>query len=321
MVFLGAGSLGSTNILLQSKARGLDISDNLGKRFSTNGDSLGFSFNGAEKTRPVGRNPRNVMLDGQGPGPCITSFIDMRDRPGKDLDESYILQDGTPPRCTKLPLKLTLKAEGQLSSEDVSPAENVKQFVRKVQFKDFDHSMSFLAMSNDSSEGELKLGENGRVWVDYKGVGDGKNFDIVHKAMRTATEALKGDYIPNPLWGGVVAKLRHTKAVITVHPLGGCGMAESGAEGVVNHMGEVFRGDSAESHQGLFVVDGAIMPRSLGVNPSLSIAMIAERCMRLISYKYGWDVNYDAWKMLGEWCMVGNLMYGSHMGWAWKGLD
>ena len=296
-VILGAGSLGSTNILLQSKERGLDISDNVGKHFTTNGDSLGFSFNGEDWTRPVGRNPKHVLMDGKPPGPCITTVVDMRDRPGK---ESYVLEDGTPPRCTKLPLKLTLKTEGNISSEDVSPFENRKQLARQFKGTDFNHSMSFLAMSNDDASGELKLGESGRVWVDYQGVGAGKNFEAIHDGMRKATEALKGDYIPNPLWGGMLAKLRNTKGVITVHPLGGCGMGETGAEGVVNHMGEVFIGDSGETHQGLFVVDGAIMPRSLGVNPSLSIAMIAERCMRLLAEKHEWQIDYESWKALGE---------------------
>ncbi|XP_072033112.1 cholesterol oxidase-like isoform X1 [Amphiura filiformis] len=298
VVILGAGALGSTNILLQSKQRGLDLSDNLGKHFSTNGDSLGFSFNGEDSTRPVGRNPKHVVADGKPPGPCITTVIDMRGRPGRDLKESYVIEDGTPPRCTKLPLKLTLKTEGNWSSEDVSPLENKKQLVRQFKGTDFKHSMSFLAMSNDSGQGELKLGDSGRVWVDYQGVGSGRNFEEIHGGMRKATEALKGDYIPNPLWGGMLAKLRNTKGVITVHPLGGCGMGETGAQGVVNHMGEVFNGNTGEIHEGLFVVDGAIMPRSLGVNPSLSIAMIAERNMRLLAEKYGWNIDYESWKVL-----------------------
>ena len=57
--------------------------------------------------------------------------------------------------------------------------------------------------------------------------------------MKQATASLRGHYIPNPYWAGLFAKLRHTKGVTTVHPLGGCGMGETGQEGVVNHEGQV----------------------------------------------------------------------------------
>lgn len=41
-VFLGAGSLGSTEILLRSKQMGLDMSDDVGTEMSGNGDMLVF---------------------------------------------------------------------------------------------------------------------------------------------------------------------------------------------------------------------------------------------------------------------------------------
>ncbi len=41
-VFLGAGSLGSTEILLRSREMGLDVSDDVGTEMSGNGDMLAF---------------------------------------------------------------------------------------------------------------------------------------------------------------------------------------------------------------------------------------------------------------------------------------
>ena len=43
------------------------------------------------------------------------------------------------------------------------------------------------------------------------------------------------------------------------------------AEGVVDQWGEVF------GHQGLLVVDGAAIPRPIGLNPARTIAAVAER--------------------------------------------
>src|SRR4030095_11637452 len=45
IVVLAAGTLGSTEILLRSRERGLTVSDRLGQGFTGNGDVLAFGYN------------------------------------------------------------------------------------------------------------------------------------------------------------------------------------------------------------------------------------------------------------------------------------
>ncbi|XP_072019059.1 uncharacterized protein [Amphiura filiformis] len=298
VVILGAGSLGSTNILLQSKNNGLELSTNIGQRFTTNGDALGFSYNGEDKIRPAGKEVPKVRKRRKGPGPCITSVIDMRHRTDKGLGESYVLEDGTPPCSVDVPYKFLLRWVD--SGVDTTPGENDwREWGRHLVGKGWKNSLAFLSMSNDDSSGELKLDpKNGRVWVHYPKVGEGDNFQVVKKGMTHATTALKGYFVPNPFWGGLAAKIRDTKGIVTVHPLGGCIMAESGKDGVVNHAGQAYKGDTDELLSGLYVMDGAVMPRCLGVNPSLTIAMVAERCMRLMAEQRGWNIDYASTKKI-----------------------
>jgi choline dehydrogenase-like flavoprotein len=67
-------------------------------------------------------------------------------------------------------------------------------------------------------------------------------------------------------------KLTQTQGAYASHPLGGCRMAASPDLGVVDHRGAVF------GYEGLYCMDSSIVPTSLGVNPSLTIAALTERC-------------------------------------------
>ena len=61
--------------------------------------------------------------------------------------------------------------------------------------------------------------------------------------------------------------------LITPHPLGGCNMADDHERGVVDHAGRVF------GAKGLYIVDGSIVPRAIGRNPSRTIAALSERAV------------------------------------------
>ncbi len=62
----------------------------------------------------------------------------------------------------------------------------------------------------------------------------------------------------------------------TAHILGGCAMAGSPDQGVIDANGHVF------GYPGLYVMDGSIIGANLGINPSLTITAMAERiCSRI----------------------------------------
>jgi len=62
----------------------------------------------------------------------------------------------------------------------------------------------------------------------------------------------------------------------TAHVLGGCPMARTPAEGVVDHRNRVF------GYKNMYVCDGSVMAANLGVNPSLTICALTERAMSYI---------------------------------------
>jgi cholesterol oxidase len=62
----------------------------------------------------------------------------------------------------------------------------------------------------------------------------------------------------------------------TAHCLGGCVIAGSAKEGVVDSHHRVF------GYQNMYVCDGSVIAANLGVNPSLSITALAERAMSFI---------------------------------------
>ena len=116
-VILGAGALGSTKILFRSKERGLNISPTIGTKFSTNGDMLAFSYDGAKKTNST---PRKDVA----PGPCITTVMDMRSRNGK-VEDSFVIEDGTAPSSVAQVYSIGLTLAGKvklnfLDNEDLN---------------------------------------------------------------------------------------------------------------------------------------------------------------------------------------------------------
>ena len=294
VVLLGAGSLGSTEILLRSALHGLPLSDRLGERFTGNGDVLAFGYNTDQVINGVGWGHHRP---GEIPpvGPCITGIIDIRHQ--ERLEDGMVIEEGSPPGPLGvfLPGGFAAGAAVAGTPEPVAPTERILEEERKLETVldgpyrgAVNRTQTYLVMTHDNASGRMRLDSGGNLALDWPGVGDQPIFEAVNERLRQATEALGGTFVHNPLWNKLLRR-----NLITVHPLGGCVMADDASGGVVNHKGQVFSGTASTSvYDSLYVVDGSVIPRPVGVNPLLTISAVAERSVALLTQDRGWKIDY-----------------------------
>jgi cholesterol oxidase len=293
-VVLAAGTLGSTELLLRSKEQGLNCSDRIGDNFTGNGDVLAFGYNCDVEINGIGfgdADPENRAPV----GPCITSVIDGR---ATELDQGFVLEEGSLPGA----VAMSLTSFGIAATSAISGIDTDTGLKDKLQEKYREltsmvggsyrgamrNTQTYLVMSHDGSDGKMVLADD-HLRIDWPGMGDKPIFESVNKAIYKATEALGGTYLKNPITNEWL-----DNDMVTVHPLGGCAMADEAATGVVNHKGQVFSGNHGdEVHQGLYVTDGSVMPRSLGINPLLTITAVSERMCMLLAEDDGKTIDYS----------------------------
>jgi cholesterol oxidase len=289
MVFLAAGTLGSTEILLRSRQRHrLSLSPKLGHQFSGNGDVIAFSYNGRETVQGFGYGA--MVPDDSSVGPTITGMLDERNVPG---EPAMTIQDASIPG----PLAPIIRVAAPLIARRTRIANFARDFslhqiraeltsmFRGVQHGAVARTQTFLVMSRDKADGALKLSRRGDVRIDWPGAGTDPLFRQIHARLAQLTKKMGGRFVANPMWIGP------RKRLLSVHPLGGCPMGDDASNGVVNDLGQVFEvvppetrpeavtrdADGRPVYQGLYVCDGAIVPTSLGTNPALTITALAER--------------------------------------------
>jgi cholesterol oxidase len=150
------------------------------------------------------------------------------------------------------------------------------------------NTQTFLAVGHDAGLGRMRL-EADKLVIDWPGAAQDPVFQRIEDAFVRATAATGGTYMKNPL----SSRLMGGK-LLTVHPLGGCAMGNDRNTGVVSHKGQVFDGRQTAPpgavHEGLYVCDGAVLPRSLGVHPLLTITALAERAMIHLARDRGWTM-------------------------------
>jgi choline dehydrogenase-like flavoprotein len=114
-----------------------------------------------------------------------------------------------------------------------------------------------LAMGRDDLPARIQL-SSGRLEVAFPS-GGFPTLTEEERVMRDVADGLGGTLRSSPLWA-------FARQPITAHSHGGCGLGI-----VTDDHGEV------NGHPNLFINDGALLPRPVGVNPSATIAALAER--------------------------------------------
>lgn len=261
VLVLSAGTLGSTELLL--RARDVDrtlprLPASVGRYFSGNGDMI---FAGAGGTD-------EEVDPSHGPSITVGALVQ---RPGSPY--LITLQDlGFPPTVTSIldEVMLTGAKLGSIwraLSSYVGAVRGRRRFAAEELFlgSPIPHSLPYLGMGTDARDGVFSIAPDGQLVLAWDPAASMGMFAEMEAAMKAMSEGLGGHYVPSLLWR------RPFRHLLTAHPLGGCAMGSSAALGVVDHRGQVW------GHPGLYVADGSVIPGPLAVNPSMTIAALADR--------------------------------------------
>lgn len=261
-LILSAGTLGTALLLLRSRLELPGLSQAVGRHFSANGDYLAF----AADCDPVDGAPINASR-----GPVITASARGADRMNGGDGPGFHLQDGGFPSWVPW-----LAVAGGIRRDLGVIAAAARSMVAGPGVGSSDQDLSFelskfvddggerllpiLSLGRDTPDGRLYL-RNGRLDLDWRKYESAALYERAAAAARLVTQALGGRY-SDPL--------RFFRP-ITVHPLGGCAMSPDVRSGVVD------KDLCVHNVPGLSIADGSVLPGPVGINPSLTIAALADR--------------------------------------------
>ena len=275
-VVLSAGTLGTGEFLMRCRDVHKTLprlSERLGQRFSGNGDFLAAAVNGEKEINSTY-------------GPVITQYTDHRLYENLDRKQAFLLEDAAYPTQVGWataalggamnPFQMLWQACKQVFGYAFNryyPGRRQSSVGYMAQ-KMFSHDLSqysalLLCMGLDNAEGRLRLNSDGWVEIDWPQDSNRPLYDAILALGRRFTDFIGGThFIPMPTW------LWPIKNNVTVHPLGGCALADSPEQGVVSAR-DGSRGQ-AFGYRGLYVADGSLMPTALGANPVATITALSE---------------------------------------------
>ena len=309
-VFLGAGVLGTTEILLRSKlmydqtngGEGLPLPESVGTKFSTDGDFFAFAKRVGE-TDDTTPDPQRIGKPNPTVGPINSSgFHLVFGRDSAQRLDIHIEDAGIPTMFARFVHEALPAFDGDVRAL----AELARAFVRTLMQKDpFDEAerprttdrnqedyqtereligdlFFFNAMGSgpDEPSGTFYLDNNRSMQLRYdpdRPLASWSVFRHIETVLRQLAEKMNGEFIVSPFW-------RIEKRITVAHPLGGCPVGSDRTRGAVDRVGRVFDGSPGEAADavlnGLYVVDAAAIPGALAVNPTFTIVTHALYVMR-----------------------------------------
>jgi cholesterol oxidase len=300
-LIVAAGCVGTTELLLRCRAAGSvpQLSERVGDGFSTNGDYIAF----------LPRTRYRVSLTR---GPVTTSFAHFHTPEageGSDATKFHTIEDQGIPRALAslighgVPLLQSL-SKGPRRRLFIAYAVTryllsripayVRAFLRNYQtrqeqFVSEDEwtldMMCAVGMGREKSVGRFRLGSGWRDTRLRLERTDGLAFyeDPIYAEIDATLQRFAGELSDEPdarfqnPFLGPAAELAGGRSITLTHPLGGCVMANSAEDGVVDEFGRVFDASTGDGRPGLYIADGSVVPTALGVNPSLTISAVALR--------------------------------------------
>lgn len=324
-VIVAAGTFGSTEILMRSRTADLSFSSRLGHGFSANGDMLTAYYEFGQPVQAC--PPESQPLEARKAGPTITSQLvwPVQGGPGgPNRPFRQVLQELTVPASLGWlysEVLTTMMVPQRWTQADVSWHWPGGPDIFAVDDKALQRTLLTVTYVDDRACGHLEPApgwssalREGALVVRWTNAGDGPPFAQADATLCKAAP-LGSSYLRNPMWQFMPKRNylglgQKSRQLLTVHPLGGCRMADSARDGVVDAWGRVYDsgidlsdkgGPGTEFlrtsfegitdrvvHEGLYVLDGSIVPVSLGINPLLTITAIAEGAIDQWVRESGW---------------------------------
>ena len=297
-VVLAAGTFGSTEILQRSRERfGLPVSNAL-----ANWPGRDRPVNAVSRARPAPEPTGSSATTAPAAppvGPTITACIDLRKN--GPIQSQLLIQEGAVPAAIARMFDHLLSTQWIGAQMDTWQNCALANEARGGQGERSqadplgapaslgDQSQVLLIMGHDDSAGRIlwrpETNNSVPVWSEPEKAATWRTqqglFDKIEKRVPGVR------HLHNPLWrmlpevASVMQGAAPAPMITTVHPLGGCIMGNSFADSVVDDRGRVRSGVN-NLHDGLYVLDGSIIPTSLGCNPLLTITALAERAMSYV---------------------------------------